>query len=111
VARRNNPEPSTLLAKLQRERELQDLAWLLSDQRGRRFMWRVFDISGIFRNAFTGSETFFNNGKQALGTTFLSDLMQATPEAFAVMQAEAVKQAEEDAAAAEIEQRERESDG
>lgn len=93
-----------------RERELADIAWLLADRRGRRLMWRVFSIAGIFRNSFTGSsETFFNEGKRVIGTTLFADLMQAMPTAFAEMQAEAAKQAEEDERAAQHEREE--SDG
>lgn len=108
MSRRNESESMTpKLAREQRRRELEDIAWLLDQPRGRRIMWRVFGIAGIFRNSFTGSsETFFNEGKRAIGTTLFADLMEAVPGAFPVMQAEAVKQAEADELAALAEREE-----
>ena len=64
MSRRNTASETPKLDAALRERELADIAWLLSDRRGRRFMWRVFSNAGIFRTSFTGnSETFFNEGK------------------------------------------------
>jgi hypothetical protein len=46
--------------------------------------------AGIFRSSFTGnSETFFNEGKRSIGLFVLDELMQAKPDAFALMQKEA----------------------
>jgi len=77
------------LARRIRERELNDMRAVLNTAEGRRFVWRLFDKAGIFRTSFTGnSTTFFNEGQRNLGLLFFNDMMQAMPEAFALMQRE-----------------------
>jgi hypothetical protein len=51
-----------------------DLAWLMSQPQGRRFMARLLDLSGIDRNSFTGnSTTFYNEGARSLGVLLLAE--------------------------------------
>ena len=93
-----------------RRRELEDIEWLLSAPRGRRLLWRVFGITGIFRNSLDGSSrTFFNEGMRAIGTTLFRDMMESSPATFATMQAEAREQDENDERLAQIAREE--SDG
>lgn len=48
--------------------EKEDLVWLMSMPRGRRFMWRLLERTGIHRSSFTGnSTTFFNEGARNVG--------------------------------------------
>lgn len=52
-----------------------DLAWLMSHEQGRRFMSRLFDMTGTERNSFTGSSTtFFNEGARSIGVALLSEV-------------------------------------
>lgn len=70
----------------QRRIELDDVRWLMSDKRGRRLIWRLFAIAGIYRTSFTGnSTTFFNEGRRDVGLHFLSDVQEACPERFLEM--------------------------
>lgn len=40
--------------QLDAEAERDELLWLMSDKRGRRFMWRLLERAGIYRSSFTG---------------------------------------------------------
>jgi len=62
-------------ARSSREEELADLAAVLSTESGRRFVWRLMEMSAIYRNAYTGNaETYVNCGRQLLGQTLLADM-------------------------------------
>lgn len=48
--------------------EKEDLVWLMSQARGRRFIWRLLERTGLHRSSFTGnSTTFFNEGARNVG--------------------------------------------
>lgn len=73
-----------------REVELEDIAWLMSQPRGRRIMWRLLGIAGIFRSSFTGnSATFFNEGRRDVGLQFLSDVNEIAADDYIRMTQEA----------------------
>lgn len=73
--------------KLGRERELNDLKFLLSSEQGRRFVWRYLELCGVFKSSFTGSsETFFLEGQRNIGLKLLADVMEADPESYIKMQ-------------------------
>lgn len=58
----------------------------MSDKRGRRAIWRLLDITGIYRTSFTGnSTTFFNEGARNVGLQFLADVNEACPERYLEM--------------------------
>lgn len=64
--------------RLRREAELDDIAWLMSEQRGRRIMYRLLEMTSVFKSSFTGnSQTFFNEGRRAVGTTLIGDIAEA----------------------------------
>ena len=64
--------------KLRRESELDDIAWLMSEKRGRRLMFRMLEMCSVYRSSFTGnSQTFFNEGRRAVGTTLITDITEA----------------------------------
>lgn len=64
--------------RLRRENELDDIAWLMSEKRGRRIMYRLLEMTAVFTSSFTGnSQTFFNEGRRAVGTTLISDISEA----------------------------------
>lgn len=72
--------------KLGRDRDLEDLRFVLSSRQGRRFYWRYMAVCGVFTQSFTGnSETFFKEGKRAIGLRLLEDLNDAAPEAYVLM--------------------------
>ena len=81
--------------KLEREILLNDVRHVLSSVQGRRFVWRILDMAGVYRSSFTGnSSTFFNEGARNIGLRVLSDVMDAKPEAFLQMQQEDKKRKE-----------------
>ena len=61
-----------------RESELDDIAWLMSEKRGRQIMFRLLEMCSVYRSSFTGnSQTFFNEGRRAVGTTLITDITEA----------------------------------
>jgi hypothetical protein len=65
---------------------IEDLKWLMADKRGRRIMWWLLTITGVFLNPFTGnSETFFKCGKQFIGQVLMADVNLHTPEKYETM--------------------------
>jgi hypothetical protein len=95
------PEPEAaaraekaLKAQLERQAEIDDLLWLMSDKRGRRFMWRLLQRTGIYQLSFVPGDstvTAFREGNRNQGLQLLSEVMQHCPERFSVMQKEAPK--------------------
>ena len=72
------------------ERQLNDVRYILNDERGRRFLWRYLNLCGVFRSSFTGNfETYFNEGERNVGLKMLADVNEAAPEVYAVMVKEA----------------------
>lgn len=63
--------------------EAEDFKWLMSDKRGRRFMWSQLAKAGVFRTSFTGnSETFFNEGKRVMGLDLLTRIHELCPDRY-----------------------------
>jgi hypothetical protein len=72
--------------KLRLEQEEKDLAVLLEQPEGRRYLWKMLDFCGVYRTSFTGSsETFYLEGKRNVGLMILSEIMKASPEAYLLM--------------------------
>lgn len=71
--------------RLTRRTELGDMAAILSQRAGRRFIWRLLSEAGIFRSSFTGNNsTFFNEGRRDIGLKFLADT-QEFPDLYMLM--------------------------
>ena len=64
-----------------------DLAWLMQQPQGRRFMARLLEITGTQRSSFTGnSTTFFNEGARSVGLLLLDEIKAvALDEYFAML--------------------------
>lgn len=72
--------------KLEAEEARADLRWVMNHVRGRRFMRRLIDISGVYRGSFTGnSETFFREGERSVGIQVLRQIQESCPDKFLVM--------------------------
>lgn len=78
-------------AKSQREQELEDVRSLLATQHGRRFIWRYLSACGVFTSSWnhSGSIMCFNEGQRNIGLKLLSDVNEASPDAYLVMMKEA----------------------
>lgn len=80
--------------QLIRVREYDDIRTVARTPEGRRFIWRIFSMAGVFRSSYTGEAagTFFNEGNRNIGLKLFDDLMVAKPEAFTQMQREYVSE-------------------
>ena len=58
-----------------RDQEREDIAWLMGSARGRRVVWRILEICGVYRSSMTGnSETYFREGMRNVGLILLRDV-------------------------------------
>lgn len=74
---------SAEMAKLQVS---EDWKWLMKAPQGRRIVHRLLSISGVNRTTFTGnSETFFREGKRAVGLELQSEIIKHAPNGYAEM--------------------------
>jgi len=78
-------------AQLAAQTEIDDLLWLMSDKRGRRYMWRLLGESGVFHVTHTGEalSSAFNEGRRSRGLDVLKEITQHCPDRFSEMQKEA----------------------
>lgn len=82
--------------RLSRRTELGDMATILNQRCGRRFIWRLLSEAGIFKSSFTGNNsTFFNEGRRDIGLKFLADT-QEFPELYLLMVKESREPAEKE---------------
>lgn len=60
-------------ANLNRQ-EIEDIKWLMSSPRGRRLVWWILGIAGIYRTSFSSSRnvTDFNEGGRNIGLKLLA---------------------------------------
>ena len=66
--------------------ETDDWKWLMSTPRGRRIVWRILSLTGMFRSSFTGnSQTFFNEGERNVGLKLQASVAKADQAQFAAM--------------------------
>jgi len=73
------------------EAERDELLWLMSDKRGRRFMWRLLTRAGIYRTSFTGDalSSAFKEGTKQEGLHQMTLITQHCQQRFIEMQKEA----------------------
>jgi len=73
--------------KINRISELNDICFILDKLEGRRFLWRLLGVSGVYNISFTGENnlTNFNEGKRCVGNQLLGDIMEANPDAYLQM--------------------------
>ena len=71
-----------------RDNEINDFAWLLSDPKGRRILWRIFEFCNINGLSYRGErihDTNFNEGMKNVANMLLADIMETRPEAYIEM--------------------------
>lgn len=72
--------------RLQRAREVDDFKWLMGHKQGRRLMWKLLGLTGLFRNPFQpGSPegtTEFRCGEQNIGQQYLVEIHTHCPEEY-----------------------------
>jgi hypothetical protein len=67
-----------------REKELNDLRWVMGTKQGRRFMWRLLSKAGLYQSSFNTNNAVmaFNEGNRNAGLQQLNDIMEACPERY-----------------------------
>jgi hypothetical protein len=67
-----------------------DIKWLMSSPRGRRLVWWMLSITGVFRTSFnaSGSVTFFNEGSRNIGLQLLAKVQEHCIDRYVEMLAE-----------------------
>lgn len=73
-----------------------DLRWVLSDPRGRRFLWETMGRFKLNEQTYSpnNSEHCFNSGMRNAGLYLLSEVMRVSPENYLLAQEEAMARAE-----------------
>lgn len=72
--------------KLRAMQEAADIEWLMGDARGRRIVWGLLSVSGVFRTSYTGDNgTFFNEGKRNIGLVYMAKVNDVCPEKYGDM--------------------------
>ena len=71
-----------------------DLRWIMSDVRGRRYMWGELGRNGLHSQTYSpnNSEQCFKAGQRNAALNMLADLTRVTPDDYLLMQAEAIEQ-------------------
>jgi len=80
--------------KLDARNEVDELLWLMSDPRGRRFMWRQLSGFGVYQSSYVPGSfdgTAFNEGRRSMALKLTTQIMQHCPARFTEMQKEASK--------------------
>lgn len=93
MAQRNARNPDEMdLQQLAIETEQEDLAFVMADPRGRRFMWALMGKCGVYTNAFNTNfgVSAFACGRQSVGQDLLRRVTTERPEQYLQMQAEAI---------------------
>lgn len=106
----NAAKPAQLKRAEQRaKRDDGDLAFVLSDVRGRRFIWRELGRCGLHRQTYSpnNSEHCFNAGERNAAIRLNLDVIRVSPEHYLLMQQEAIA---DEANNALIEQQDNEHD-
>jgi len=83
------------IAKIEAQKELdrklliesEDIKWIMSNKRGRRYIWRLITRAGVYKTSFTANSnaTAFNEGARNIGLSIISDVYDSAPESFEVM--------------------------
>jgi hypothetical protein len=64
-------------ARLARLEELNDLRTVMSTRQGRRFVWRLLEMTGIYRSSYTGNaDTYFREGARNVGLVLMHDIQE-----------------------------------
>lgn len=73
--------------KTRRQRELNDLAFICDDPRGRRFLWRLLSECAVFKAVFNPNNSIMshNEGRRQVGLDVLADIMAVDETLFHTM--------------------------
>lgn len=79
--------------RLARAREVDDFKWLMGHKQGRRIMWRLLSMTGLFRNPhIPGTEdVLFRCGEQNIGQKLLTEIHVVCPDHYPTMTKESLE--------------------
>lgn len=67
----------------ERQQEIADLVDLMNTAYGRRIVWRLFAMCGLYKSSFTGnSNTFMLEGRRSVALDLLADIDKYCPDQF-----------------------------
>jgi hypothetical protein len=78
-----------------RQRELNDFSKVLDTVEGRRVLWRLLGVAGVYHishDVNSGFQTAYNEGRRSIGLIILDDVNLSKPKAFAQMQREFISE-------------------
>ena len=83
------------LSTIARKDETARWAWLMSGPQGRRIVWDMLDLAGVYRSTFStnGSQMAFLEGRRDMGLRVMAQAQTASPENFRKMMEEAHERA------------------
>lgn len=75
----------------ERQQELDDIEKCLKTRHGRRLMWRVLELAGVFRSSFSTDALAmaFQEGQRNQGLILLIDIQTVDPDGYILMAKEA----------------------
>jgi hypothetical protein len=75
----------------ERRKELSDIKLQMDTERGRKVMWRLLEMSHVFRPTFSNDPYLmaFNEGTRNTGLKLFADIMEIAPKKYMVMALEA----------------------
>lgn len=65
-----------------------DFEWLMSRKQGRRIVWRLLDLAGVYRLSYAGEATHataFAEGSRQIGNVLLADIHRLCPQRYQEM--------------------------
>ncbi len=67
--------------------EKEDVIWLMSGKRGRRFVYSILERAGVFKLSFDENplKMSFNEGRRNEGLALMSKLMKYCPKSYTAM--------------------------
>jgi len=73
--------------RVDRDREIADLKWLMGHEEGRRIAWGLLGRAGVFRTSFSpdGLQMAFNEGNRNLGVYLLAEINEHCPRRYMEM--------------------------
>lgn len=73
--------------RLAKEKEQNDLRWVMSTKQGRRFIHRLLSKAGIWQSSFNTNNAMmaFNEGRRNAGLELLSEITEACSERYTEM--------------------------
>lgn len=102
VAVKNAADPDQVnragsLDERRRERELNDLRFVLSTREGRRTIWRLMEQCKTYGSIFEASaKIYYNSGRQDVGHYLMAEIAEADEDALFLMMKENKEERQKD---------------